>query len=262
VRLRWKLPWLAALSAAILFFLFAPVVVIILFSFNDSLALSLPIEGLSLRWYEAIFGSPQFLSALRNTVLVGGATALLATLVGTLAAYALARYRFRYKAALTAAFTLPIALPPLFIGIALMIYFRLLSVPLSLGTVIIGHLLYTLPYLVLVLTARLQRYDWIQEEAARDLGASALQAYWRVTFPQIAPSLIGAAVLVFALSFDEFLITFFVIGHDSTLPMLIWSSMRRSLDPRVNAMAVVVLAASVLIVLLISRFLNVREIRP
>src|SRR5262245_35916157 len=114
LRLRLRLPWLVAVSAAVLFFLFAPVAVIILFSFNDSSALSLPIERLSLRWYAAIFTSPQFLSALRNAALVGGATALLATLVGTLAAYALARYHFRYKAAVTAAFTLPIALPPLF----------------------------------------------------------------------------------------------------------------------------------------------------
>lgn len=261
LRRRVAAPWLGMAVAAILFFLFAPVLVIVAFSFHDSLSLSLPFQGFSLRWYAHIFGSEQFLRAMRNTVVVGAFTSVAALLVGTLAAYGLTRYPFRARPAVMAAVTAPIALPPLFIGLSLLAFFTLSGVRLSLLTVVVGHLLYTIPYFVLVVVARLDRFDWSMEDAARDLGASAWQAFRLVTFPQIAPALIGGAILVFALSFDEFLITFFVIGTDSTLPMLIWSSMRRSLDPSVNAMAVVVLVASMLIVLVTNRFLRLNEIR-
>jgi ABC-type spermidine/putrescine transport system permease subunit II len=155
---------------------------------------------------------------------------------------------------------LPVSLPALFLGIALLGYFSLLRVQLSLLTVTIGHLIYTLPYFVLVANARLERFDTVVEEAAQDLGATPWQVFWQVTMPIIAPSIIGAGVVVFALSFDEFLITFFVIGGESTLPMLIWSMMRRTIDPSINAISTVLLFTSLLLVMVTSRFVRVTEI--
>jgi ABC-type spermidine/putrescine transport system permease subunit II len=255
-----RIPWLALFSAAVLLFLFAPTAIIILFSFNDSPALSFPIRGLSLRWYHEVLNSAHFHTALENTVIVGTITSLATMVIGTLAALGLSRYRFRLKPVITAITVLPIALPALFIGLALLSYFSLLRIRLSLFTVVVGHLIYTLPYFVLVANTRLERFDTAIEEAARDLGATAWQTFWRVTFPIIAPSIIGAGILVFALSFDEFLISFFVIGAESTLPMLIWSMMRRSLDPRVNVISTIVLGVSLILITFMSRLVEMSEI--
>ncbi len=256
----FRIPWLEIISAGVLIFLFAPIVIIILFSFNESPALSFPIRGLSLRWYHEVLASAHFNSALKNTMIVGTATSIIAMTVGTLASLGLTRYRFKLKPVISSLTVLPVSLPVLFIGLALLSYFAFLNIGLSLLTVIIGHLIYTIPYFVLVANARLGRFDIVVEEAARDLGATAWQTFWRVTFPIIAPSVIGAGILVFALSFDEFLITFFVIGSESTLPMLIWSMMRRSLDPRVNVISTMVLGASLILILIMSRFVEVSEI--
>jgi len=153
-----------------------------------------------------------------------------------------------------------VTLPGLLLGLSLLSFFIFLSIKLSLGTVVIGHLVYTLPYFVLVATARLERFDRMLEEAAQDLGCTPWQTFWKVDFPIIAPSIIGAAVIVFALSFDEFLITFFVIGTQSTLPMLVWSMMRMSIDPRVNAISVVLMVASMVLIYVLSKLVDLKEI--
>ena len=123
-----------------------------------------------------------------------------------------------------------------------------------------GHLIYTLPYFFLVASVRLERFDHLLEEAAQDLGCTPWETFWKVNFPIIAPSIIGAALIVFALSFDEFLITFFVIGTESTLPMLVWSMMRRSIDPRVNAISVMLILASIVVLYFMSRFVDISEL--
>jgi ABC-type spermidine/putrescine transport system permease subunit II len=153
-----------------------------------------------------------------------------------------------------------VTLPGLLLGLSLLSFFIFIKMKLSVGTVVIGHLVYTLPYFVLVATARLERFDRMLEEAAQDLGCTPWQTFWKVDFPIIAPSIIGAAVIVFALSFDEFLITFFVIGTRSTLPMLVWSMMRKSIDPRVNAISVVLMVASMVLIYLLSKLVDLRDI--
>ncbi len=255
-----KVPWLEIVSVSVLVFLFAPICIIILFSFNQSAGLSFPMGGLSVRWYRDVVTATQFRRAVSNTLVVGTVTSLIAMTAGTLAALGLTRYRFRVKPAITALTMLPVSVPLLFIGTGLLSYFALLNVKLSLLTVIVAHVVYTLPYFVIVTNARLERFDIIVEEAARDLGATPWQTFWRVTFPIIAPSVAGGGILVFALSFDEFLITFFVIGSETTLPMLIWSMMRRSLDPRVNVISSLVLAVSLVLVLLMARFVRISEV--
>jgi ABC-type spermidine/putrescine transport system permease subunit II len=260
VRRPLRIPWLTIYSALVIIYLFFPIAIIFLFSFNSSPAVSFPIRGLSTRWYLEIVRSDIFLSALENSLIVAVLTTLVCLSLGTLAALALTRYNFRYKSLLQPLYILPLSLPGLFVGLALLSYFISLNIKLSLGTVIVGHLIYTLPYFVLVSSARLERFDRTLEEAGQDLGCTPWQTFWKVTFPIIAPSIIGAATIVFALSFDEFLITFFVIGAESTMPMLVWSMMRKSIDPRVNAISVILMLASVIMIYLLSRVVDISEI--
>lgn len=259
-RRRLRIPWFDIFTAGVFIFLFAPIFIIILFSFNESARLSFPITGFSLHWYVEVLNSTVFRSAVKNTLIVGTATSLIAVIIGTLGSLGLTRYRFRLKGVLSSLMMVPISLPALFLGIMLLAYFAAFKVRLSLLTVIVGHLIYTLPYFVLVANARLERFDIVLEEAAQDLGATAWQTFWRVTFPIIAPSVIGAGLVVFALSFDEFLITFFVIGSQSTLPMVIWSMMRRTIDPRINAISTMLVVTSLLLILIMNRFVRVTEI--
>ena len=247
-------------SVLVVIYLFFPLAIIALFSFNSTPAISFPIRGLSFKWYIEVFNSPIFITALKNSLVVSVIATLLCMTIGTLAALVMTRYRFRSQGLVRGLFLLPLSLPGLFIGISLLAYFVSIRMKLSLGTVIVGHLIYTLPYFFLVAATRLERFDRILEEAAQDLGCTPWQTFWKVNFPIIAPSIIGAATIVFALSFDEFLITFFVIGTESTLPMLVWSMMRRSIDPRVNAISVILILASILLLYLVSKVVDISEI--
>jgi spermidine/putrescine transport system permease protein len=255
-----RIPWLLIFCVIIVIYLFFPIFIIALFSFNDSPSISFPIRGFSLRWYANVIGGPIFLSALKNTLIVGVITTTICVVIGLLAALALTRYNFRLRPLVRGLFLVPLSLPGLLIGLSLLSYFVSLHIHLSLGTVVIGHLIYTLPYFFLVTTTRLEKFDRLLEEAAQDLGCTAWQTFWKVNFPIIAPSIIGAALIVFALSFDEFLITFFVIGTDSTLPMLVWSMMRRSIDPSVNAISVMLILASMILLFIMSKVVDISEI--
>ena len=146
------------------------------------------------------------------------------------------------------------SLPTLLIGVALLSFFAFMSVSRSLLTVIIGHVVYCVPYMVLVVSARLAEFDFIIEEAAQDLGATPMQTFWLVTFPLIRPTIIGAMLLIFAQSFDMFVISFFNIGAQSTLPMVIWSMMRIGINPSLNALGSVIMGISILTLILAYRF--------
>jgi spermidine/putrescine transport system permease protein len=235
-----------AITVLALIFLFVPLAMVVLFSFHSTGGLTFPFEGFSLRWYRQVFDSPEFRDAIRNSLVVGVVTSGITLVLGTMAAYGLARTGARLRGPLALLFFLPITLPGLFIGLSLLTSFSQLEVRLSLTTVTIAHLVYVFPYFLLIALAVLDRLDPALEEAAADLGAGPLLRFRRVTLPQIWPVLAGATCLTFALSFDEFIITFFVIGSDSTLPMYIWSSLRRTIDPSVNAISTMLLAVSVL----------------
>lgn len=231
-------------------FLYAPIVLITLFSFHSTPALSFPFEGFSLRWYEAIFTSYDFRTALLNSIIVAIASTLITTVLGTCSALALMRMKGRFKQVFSFLNFVPIALPGLFLGIALVILFSLIGLPRSLVTITIGHALFTFPFFVESVRSRLGYFDLSLEEAARDLGASPLTAFRLVTFPIIRPTILGAAILAVALSLDEFLITVFVTGTDSTLPLLILSMIRRTVDPTINAASVAMLVLTLLIIAL------------
>jgi spermidine/putrescine transport system permease protein len=240
-------PFTAVVTIASLLFLFVPLAVVVLFSFHKTGALSFPFTGFSLRWYRSVFSSFEFRDALANSALVASVVAAVTLPLGTLAAYGLTRASRRVRAPLALLFFLPITLPGLFVGIAMLVYFARLELELSLVTVAIAHLVYVFPYFILIAGAALGRLDLALEEAAADLGASPWKVFRRVTLPQIWPILVGATVLAFALSFDEFIITFFVIGTDPTLPLFIWSALRRTIDPSINTVSTLLMLVTLLL---------------
>lgn len=239
---RFSIPWLAIASSSVLLFLYAPLVVATLYAFNSGPSLGWPIEGLSLRWFEKMFADRAFRDALIVSFEAALATAVLATLIGTMASFAFSRYRTRTAGMVQVLGRFPAMLPPLFIGIGFIVLMRLLTWSPGLSTIIAGHTVVALPWVILVVLARLRTYDVELEAAARDLGASPWRALLKVTLPIIAPAIVGAALLAFSWSFDETLITIFTSGTETTVPMFILGKLRRLIDPSGNAVAVILLA--------------------
>jgi spermidine/putrescine transport system permease protein len=236
-----------AITIAALLFLYVPLAVVVLFSFHETGSLSLPFTGFSLRWYRFVLSDPGFRSALENSLFVAAWTSVITLLLGTLASFGLARTRSRLRGPLALLFFLPITLPGLFIGLSMLVFFVRVNIDLSLTTVIIAHCVYVFPYFLLIAIAALERLDPALEEAAADLGANGWLRFWRVTMPQIWPLLVGATCLAFALSFDEFVITFFVIGPDGTLPLYIWSQLRRTVDPSINVVSTLLMTVTLVL---------------
>ena len=233
----------AALVAA---FLAAPLALVILFSFNQSALTSLPMTGFTFDWYRKLFALGSFWPALSNSLIVAGFTALLSVVFGTAAALALTRLTPRIAAILVGLVSIPMMLPALIIGVALMSYFvRTLGMPLGLPTVVIGHLVIAQPFVILIVLSRLATFDWAVVDSARDLGASPLRAFFTVTLPIIRPTIIGAALIALSISLDDFVITFFTIGGGNTLPTLVWGMVRTSLDPTINAIATLLIVISI-----------------
>lgn len=249
--------WLpAAFVVLVLTYLYAPIAVIVIFSFTTSPRLSLPIEGFTLDWYARSLDNPLIPIALQNTAILALISAIVAGLLGAAFAFGLVRLQHaRVRTTLLAASLLPAIVPLLVIGIALAVFFRTLGLQQGLIGAAIGHVLVSLPFVVLTMNARLETFDFSVLEAARDLGATRFQAFRDITFPLIRPSVLGAALLAAALSLDEFVVTWFNIGNQQTLPVLVWGLMRRGIDPSINAIATILLAALVGLVV-ISNLLN------
>jgi spermidine/putrescine transport system permease protein len=228
----------------VLVFLMAPVVVIILFSFNSRQSLSFPIEGLSPRWYEQAVANGTLTTALQNSVIVAAGALAIIVLIATPAAWYLARSTSRVRGLLLAASVAPLALPGLFIGIALLTYFGRLGLRPSLTTVTIAHVLYAMGFYVLIAGRRFAALDVAFEEAARTLGASRAQTVRLIIWPAVRPALVAALALCLALSLDEFIISFFVIGPENTLPIVIFSNIRTTVTPEINAVATFLLVVS------------------
>lgn len=235
---------------AVVTFLFAPIFVIVLFSFNASPSLVFPMEGLSLHWYRELISSYNFQRSFLNSIKVGLGATLCTTILGTLAALALIRISRRWRGVFEFLAFAPIGLPGLFIGVALVTLFAQLGLTRNLFTVTIAHVLFTLPFFIEAMRSRITYFDRSLEEAARDLGANPFQVFAKVTIPILMPTIAGAAILTFALSFDEFIITVFVSGNETTMPLYIWSMMRRTINPTINAASVITLAFSLSILAL------------
>jgi len=232
-------------ALVVLAFLYLPIAFLVLFSFEESRTPGLPITGLTLHWYEKMISNGILLGAVWNSILVAVAATTLATIIGTMAAFPLVRGGIRFPNVARILFTLPIMLPGALIGVALLLFFRrVLDAELSFWTVIAGHLVFTTPYIVLIVGARLQGFDRMLEWAAADLGASPARVLRHIVLPLIAPAIMAGALISVTLSIDEFVITFFTVGPQLTLPIYIYTQIKFGVTPEVNAVATVLLVGT------------------
>jgi ABC-type spermidine/putrescine transport system permease subunit II len=260
-RLTRRLLWI--LAALVLGFLYLPIVLLVLFSFNEPRTPGLPITGLTLDWYREALKDRVLLDAVRNSVVVAVLVAVLATTIGTMAAFVLVRGRIRFPGAARVVATMPIMLPGMLLGIGILIFLRrVLDVQLSLLTVVAGHLVLTVPFVILIVAARLQGFDRSLEWAAADLGATPRRTVRHVILPLIWPAILAGGLISITLSIDEFVVTFFTVGPQLTLPIFIYTQIKFGVTPEVNAIATLMLAATLLLFLLGALLLRVgRRVR-
>jgi ABC-type spermidine/putrescine transport system permease subunit II len=252
---------LVAIGIALIVFLYLPIAVVVLYAFNAGSNLTWPPEGLSLRWFEQMASDPGFGTSFQNSLKVALIGTLIATVAAVLAAIVFTRERWWLTMVVGALSRLPIMVPPLLIGVALLTAIAAADLRLSLATVVAGHVVLIVPYVLVVVVARLESFDVRLEQAARDLGARPPAALARVTLPLIAPAVLGGALLAFGLSFDEIYVTSFTAGGDPTLPLFVLSKLRRIVDPTINAVATVMLAIP-WVALGLSDLIMGRSLRP
>ncbi|MEG6509202.1 ABC transporter permease subunit [Methyloligella sp. 2.7D] len=228
-----------------LVFLLTPLVLVVLFSFGENPHATLPFGHPTLHWYEELFANSNFWAALKNSAIITLSVGVLSAITGTAAAFGFSNMREGPAQIGLQFITAPVMLPPLFLALALATAYAAIDAPQGVLTVIPSHLVFTQPFVVLVIYSRMATFDYALIESARDLGASPLSIFLNVTLPIIAPNLIGASFLAMAVSLDDFVITFFTIGGGMTLPTLIWGMLRTSLDPSINALGTLVLVMTV-----------------
>jgi spermidine/putrescine transport system permease protein len=251
---------LRAFFTLLVLFLYAPIAMLVIFSFNNSVVISFPLSGFTLRWYEQFLSNPSLIHALRTSLIVATLSSFITVALGVLASLAIVRRRIVAKSALSALLLSPLVIPYVVFGISLLVLFRVidrvlaptLGVVIGLGihAIVIGHVVVSLPYAILTLVPRLERISVSLEEAARDLGAGAFGTFRRVTLPLILPAVVSAFLIAFTLSFDEYAIASFVAGADATYPIYLFSQLRVAfLFPQLLAVSSIVLVASLLLVL-------------
>ena len=241
---------LRAFFFLVVLFLYAPIVILLIFSFNDSAVPTFPLSGFTLHWYHQFLTNSELRGTLENSAIVAAVSSLGAVVLGVLSSIALTRRRFRGKAAVSALLLSPLVIPYLVLGISLLLLFHQLGVPRSLITVVIGHIVISLPYTILVLVPRLDQIDVALEEAAFDLGAGPLGTFRWVTLPLILPAVMSAFLIAFTTSFDEYAVASFVVGNRLTFPIYLYSAVRFPNQlPQVIAVAVVVLVLSLTVVI-------------
>lgn len=244
----WRRRGLLAASLGNLLFLYLPIAVLIVYSFNAA-KLAMTWQGFSLQWYAALARDHALMVACQNSVLIALVSTSVATLLGVSAAIGLERLPWRLRAWLDGALLLPLVIPEIMMGVALLLFFVLIKVPLGLLTVAIGHAAFNLPVVMVVVRARLRKLDPQLEEAARDLGATPWQAFHRVTLPLLRPAIVGAVLLAFTVSLDDFVVTFFTAGPGSTtLPLKVYSMIKTGISPEINALSAMLVVASMCLV--------------
>lgn len=238
----------------VLFFLYAPILVMALMSFNASEFYAFPLS-FTLDWYAKLGSNAGIISSAWLSLWIALATTMIATVLGTAAALALFRYEFRGKRILQALLFPPIAIPWLIVGTAMLIFFFWVGIGRGTPAVILGHVALALPYVIVVVSARLATFDRQLEEAARSLGAGQWLVTRAVTLPWIAPGVVAGALFAFAVSFDQFVVSYFLAEPgDATLPVVIYTAIRKGFTPEINAVSTIIIAISMAVMLLASRF--------
>jgi spermidine/putrescine transport system permease protein len=247
-------------SAAVLFctclFLFLPLLVIVAYSFNESKGLEF--TRLSLTWYRRLlFDSSPLWDSLVNSLIIALGSAAVSTVLGSLAAIGISWYRFKGKSYIKIISFLPMVLPEVIVGIAMLIFFSRIKVPLGMGTILVAHITFCLPFIILMVRARLDEFDFSIVEASRDLGATERQAMFKVILPAIVPGILSGFMMAVTMSLEDFVITFFVAGPGSTtLPLYVYSMIRFGVSPVVNALSFVLILATFLIAFSMRKFLK------
>jgi spermidine/putrescine transport system permease protein len=236
---------LKVFAALVYIFLFAPIFVVALTSFNPDGRATIP-DSLSTVWYSELSDDDQLIDALWTSVQVGIGTAIIASILGLLAAYGLSRYRFPGRGALQGLFYLPMLVPAVVSGVSLLTWFNEIGIDLGWFSILIAHVIFALPFTLTIILTSFAGFDTRLEEAAQDLGATPWRTFRYITLPLVMPGVIGGALIAFTLSFDEFVLTFFVAGGGvQTLPLVIYNRIRYLLSPEINAIATIVMALSI-----------------
>lgn len=237
-------------------FLYVPIIILIVFSFNKS-RLNAVWTGFTFEWYGKLMQNGDILAAAKNSLTVALISTIIATMIGTIAAVGMYRYHFRGKTALDGMLYLPIVIPEIVMGISLLAFFSLANIPLGILTLVIAHITFCIPFVVVIVRARLEGFDPSMEEAARDLGANEWNTFTKVTLPIIGPGILAGALLSFTLSIDDVIISFFVAGPSSTtLPLKIFSMVKFGVSPEINALSTLMLVATLSIAVFAQLRLN------
>src|SRR5215831_7058491 len=244
-----RAPLLTFYSVLVFAFIYLPIVVLILYSFNRDGVGGFPPRHLTLDWYAQLLADSSIWDSVLNSLIVAGGSVVLALTLGLLAALALDRASFPGKTLFRRVVLLPLLLPGVITGLSLLVFAVFAGVHLSLLTVFLGHGTALISVATTELFAGLQKIDRSQEEASLDLGATPWQTFWRITLPNLKLSFIAAGLLIFTLSMDEIVVTFFLIGRDNTLPLEIWARLRRGITPEINAVSSLIFGVSVILIL-------------
>lgn len=237
-------------SSLVYLFLYTPIIILVIFSFNQS-KLNVVWQGFTFKWYMVAWQDSAVIQSVRVSLLVALLSTVFSTVLGTLAALALSRYQLRLRALYDTLFYLPVIIPEIVIGFASVIFFGLIGLKLGLSSIVIGHVAFSVSYVVFVVRARISGMNQTLEEAAMDLGANELQTFFRVTLPLLMPGIISAALLVFTISLDDYVITSFVAGSNATtLPLQIYSMVKTGVTPEVNAISSILLVVTIVLVYL------------
>lgn len=242
--------WLTVHASLVFGFLYLPIVVLIVYSFNGESVGGFPPRGWTLRWYKLLLDDDALWASVGNSLVVAGAAVCISIVIGLPAALALDRARFPGKALFRRLVLLPLILPGIITGLSLLILFVSAGLKLSLLTVALGHGTALIAVATTEIFADLEKMDRTQEEASLDLGATQWRTFWRVTLPNLQLPIIAAFLLIFTLSLDEIAVTFFLVGRDNTLPLEIWSRLRRGMTPEINAVSAIIFCFSLMMIVL------------
>jgi spermidine/putrescine transport system permease protein len=260
-RIRWPEVIYRLYILAVLGFVFLPIVVTIRYAFGTSRYFVWPPTGFTLVWFDEALGNPLLLEAFKNSLIIAFSTMVLATALGTVSAFGMARVAFKGKQAINGLFLLPIVTYGIIAAVSLLIFFNAINFKPGVVATILGHTTFLFPFVLVVVSARLVNFDVSLEEAAMDLGARPVRTFFDVTLPLISPAIIAGALFVFTLSFDDFILSFFLIGNTNTMPTYIYGLIRYFMTPAVNAAATMVIGISMILAIFIGLFFgDIQEI--
>ena len=227
-------------------FLFLPIIVIVIFSFNTS-KMNVTFEGFTIKWYISMFSNRTLMEAFTNTLFIGIVSTLASGVIGTLAAVGMNRFKFKGKKIIEMLLYIPVVIPEIVLGISLLSVFSMISMSLGLVTIILAHITFSVPFVIITVRARLSGFDKSIEEAAMDLGANRFKTFIKITLPIIAPGVLSGAMLAFTLSLDDVVISFFTAGPGSnTLPLKIFSMVKTGVTPEVNALSTLIMIVTII----------------